>query len=184
MTSSGHPITFHYSNTCSPRKMSFPKNNRFIQYRDWEKSTGILVGPGSYDSHISAYKYLKKPCMTKICKPQGIQRENTDGYIMEGSHIVYYPRYIGKIDKNDKERLNLSKVGVDVKSGIPYLKKRKSVDKLNFSITPNEFLKTMRKYYANILKNRSTKLYGCSGGISSLCNSGMKSVSTKRVNII
>ena len=128
MTSTGRPITFHYSNTCSPRRMSFSKNRRFIQYRDWEKSTGILVGPGTYDSHISIQKYLQKPCMTKIFKPQGIQRGNTDGYIMDGSNIVYYPRYIGKIDKSDKEKLKLTKVGVDVKSGIPNVNRGKNVN--------------------------------------------------------
>ena len=161
MISSGKPIPFHYSNTSTPRKMTFSKDSRFIQYRDWEKATGRLVGPGTYSPHIILQKFLKMPCQIKIHKLVGLNRKNIDGYIMEGNHLVYYPHFLNNEDIKAKTRYQAQDLSVDLRASISILKKPRSITGMNSPIKKSSLPINFRDIFWNNPKSKIKKLYGC-----------------------
>ena len=161
MLSNGKPIPFHYFNTSTPRKMTFSKDSRFMQYRDWEKATGQLVGPGTYSPHIILQKFLQTPCQIKIRKLIGLNRKNIDGYIMEGNHVVYYPHYLMKEDLKAKEKYQAQNLDVDLRASISFFNKPRLNSGTN-SPLKNNFLQAKHKdNFWNNPKSEKKKLYGC-----------------------
>lgn len=119
VTKEGKYVPFSSLNYKEKIGFSFPKDHRFSQYKYYENNTGRLVGPGTYNDNLKALKFLDLPCQVLFKKSPGIERKNSDGYIMVGDSMIYQPTFIKNDDLQAKKKRKLLNLSVDACASLP-----------------------------------------------------------------
>lgn len=153
------------------QRSTFSKDNRFLQYNIWEKTTGTLVGPGTYNDNVAKLRLLKRPCSAKMTRMTGINLDNAHSYIMVGDQRVYEPIFMTKIEKDDKIPYKVDNMLVDLHSGVaPDLSR-------SFTKQPNQFSNELESgSKKEELQRPSSSIYGCSSTKKHISYSKMNSV--------
>eukprot|EP00347_Sterkiella_histriomuscorum_P000304 403376396 len=106
VTSDGRKLSF--ISQSQNRKRTFPSQQRFPQYRDWEQVTGKFLGPGTYNDGSSFQLLKAQPCPL-IYKNQLIGKEaGRQCYQMDGNSMVYQSSYESPVVKRYNSKLNIN----------------------------------------------------------------------------
>lgn len=118
ITNKGNALNFKENDLSKNILLQFPKEKRFDDYKFRSQITGPLVGPGTYNDQDNSKKLLKKPCFVRIKKLTGINKNNTDSYIMAGNHLAYQPIFYNTKQAFSKTHYFQNDLSVDIFAGI------------------------------------------------------------------
>ena len=141
-----------------PKRQTFSKETRFNHYHFLKQITGSLVGPGTYNNHVSADRQQKLPCQVKLKQLKGISQFNSDGYLFIGDQLVYEPVFMTKNEKIDKKKYNTNDLSVDMHSGISAIMSKFYENNPPPKTAVNENHENRTNLEGN---NELFKIYGC-----------------------
>lgn len=139
-------------------RQNFAKDSRFKIYTDYQTSTGTLVGPGTYNNHLTIQRVNLRPCSAKYKKMPGVNRANSGSYMMVGNQMIYEPIFLCKNEVTYKEPFQAESLTVDLHPGIPPESAKK--------FSSSKLKRTQIRYVANNSKTKDLvypllSIYGC-----------------------